>query len=55
MIVAGPLTTEYVMAPDELELADTVKGASMVWWFGTVNTMVGSGKTVSVLPPDADA
>jgi hypothetical protein len=29
-IVAGPLTTEYVIAPEEFELADTLNAASIV-------------------------
>jgi hypothetical protein len=30
-IVAGPLSTEYVIALAEFELADTVNGKSIVW------------------------
>ena len=49
-MVAGPATTEYVMAPGEFDVAETVNGASLYVWFGTVNVMVGTinGLTVTV-------
>jgi hypothetical protein len=48
-IVAGPLTTEYVIAPVELELALTVNGASPKVWFGTAKTITGAAvATVNV-------
>lgn len=40
-IVAGPEMTEYVTAPLELEVADTVNAASPYVWFGTVKLIVG--------------
>ena len=34
--------TEYVSAPEELELALTAMGASPKVWFGTLKEIVGS-------------
>ena len=42
LMVAGPLTTEYVTAPDELDVALTVNGAAPNVWVGTAaNVSVG--------------
>lgn len=41
-MVAGPETTEYVMAPNEFEAAEIVNGASPYAWLGTVKEIVGA-------------
>ena len=40
--VADPLTTEYVIAPVEFDVAATVNGALPYVWLGTVNVMDGA-------------
>jgi hypothetical protein len=54
-IAAGPLTTEYAIAPAEFDVAETKKAVSNVWWFGTVKLIVGGTVNVSVLLPLAAA
>jgi hypothetical protein len=40
-IVAGPETTEYVIAPGEFEVALTANGASPYVWFAMLKVIVG--------------
>ena len=53
-MVAGPDTTEYEITPDEVEVADTVNGASPYVWFGAKKLIVGAARdTVTEADPDA--